>query len=146
MNDNKSSNDDKLNELKAKVSSPFEEVNKTSMNALKDNEVLLNNIKQKAVINSKNAFDRMKNSTTSINPVARIFKIIVWINIALVLLGFVLYYFIIFISLPNNFLLLILIGLVVSILALIPALFTYAIGEIIDLLTEIRNSLSSNNK
>lgn len=139
MNDNKPPNN-KQSELKAKVSSSLEEVKKTTMSALKD-DVLLSDIKQKAAVNSISTFDRIKNSTISVNPVARIFKFTAWIYVAFVLLGFVGYIF----NLPSNdFIQLFVIGVAVSFLALIPALFMYAIGEIIDLLTEIRNSFSSN--
>lgn len=57
------------------------------------------------------------------NPVARIFKITAWIYVAFVLLGFVGYIF----NLPSNdFIQLFVIGVAVSFLALIPALFMYA--------------------
>lgn len=121
MNDNKPPNN-KQSELKAKVSSSLEEVKKTTMSALKD-DVLLSDIKQKAAVNSISTFDRIKNSTISVNPVARIFKITAWIYVAFVLLGFVGYIF----NLPSNdFIQLFVIGVAVSFLALIPALFMYA--------------------
>jgi hypothetical protein len=72
--------------------------------------------------------------TRSTNTIAGIFKIIAWIYIGFVVVAFL----ILANNLPTDFL-----GLAfgASLLTLGPALLIYAIGEVIDLLSQIRDSL-----